>query len=407
MSEPLIPAINLDEYNYHLPNEKIADFPESKRNFSKLLFADVINKKIEYYKFNDIINLLPENTSLVINSTKVIAARIFMEKPTGGKAEILCTNPLEPSVDPQIVMQNKKNCVWDCIIGGKRIKEGMILINKDNDFTAKIIKRYDNKAIVKFEWDDNKTFGEILSEMGKIPLPPYIRRDTQDLDKERYQTIYAKAQGSVAAPTAGLHFTDNIIEDIKNNGININEVILHVGPGTFVPISEDVNNHHMHKERIFIDINTLTNIYKDIKSKKKIIATGTTSVRTLESLFWAGQKIYSFGRIELNNKFINQWDPYYSYEKKINAVESLETLIEYLDKNEIKLLSGETSLFIVPGYDFKIINGMITNFHLPKSTLILLVAAFTGKDLWRYIYSSAIENNFRFLSYGDSSLLLK
>jgi S-adenosylmethionine:tRNA ribosyltransferase-isomerase len=406
MNKFKIPSINLDEYNYNLPQDRIPKFPVKERSKSKLLYADINAEKISNHLFENISELIPDNSSIVINSTKVIAARLNLLKQTGGKAEILLINPIKPSIDPQIVMQTSNNIVWDCIIGGKRINEGSILKGTKHNFHAEILKRYENKAIVEFNWEDDKSFGEILEEMGKIPLPPYLKRDTEEEDKERYQTIYAKEQGSVAAPTAGLHFTDNTIELLKKRNISFHELILHVGPGTFVPIESDVQNHNMHNERIFVNIETIMAIYEDLKNKKRIIATGTTSVRTLESLFWAGQKIISFGDIEFNENFIRQWDPYYQYKNIAKPIESIEALINHLNKKNITVITGETSLFIVPGYEFKLVDGIITNFHLPKSTLILLVAAFTGKELWRKIYNYALDNDYRFLSYGDSSLLL-
>lgn len=402
-----IPSINLDEYDYILPQEKIPKFPAKLRNMSKLLYADINNQKISNHLFESISELIPDNSSIVINSTKVIAARLNMLKKTGGKAEILLINPIKPSIDPQLVMQATDTTIWECIVGGKRINVNSVLTNPKYSFSAHILQRYENKAIVEFKWEGNKSFGEILEDMGKIPLPPYLKRDSEEEDKKRYQTIYAKEQGSVAAPTAGLHFTNETISLLKKRNIHFHELILHVGPGTFVPIESDVQSHNMHNERIFVNIETILAIYKDLKNKKRIIATGTTSVRTLESLYWAGQKIISNGDIDFNKKFISQWDPYYQYKYIVQPDEAIEALLNYLNKKNIKVITGDTSLFIVPGYEFKLVDGIITNFHLPKSTLILLVAAFTGKELWRKIYNYALDNNFRFLSYGDSSLLLK
>jgi S-adenosylmethionine:tRNA ribosyltransferase-isomerase len=277
---------------------------------------------------------------------------------------------------------------------------------------AEIIEKEGNKVLVKFEWhNQDYSFAKILELAGKIPLPPYIRRNTEEVDTLRYQTVYAKFDGSIAAPTAGLHFTEEIFDEIKEKSIGIEKLILHVGPGTFLPIdSNKIEDHVMHKETIFVTRNSIKNILEAITKGKKIIATGTTSVRTLESLYWWGAKlILNQDLIYSQELIVLQYEPYqYSLQsQKINPQKSFSKILEWLELNDSEILIGKTQLFIVPGYDYKIVNGMITNFHLPKSTLILLVAAFLGKDLWKESYQTALENNYRFLSYGDATLLLR
>lgn len=401
-----IPEININDYYYHLPEELIAEFPEEKRGDSKLLLFDINNDSINHTTFFNIDEFIPNNSLIVFNSTKVISARLIMYKSTGGKVELLCISPIEPSLDPQITMQCKSKVIWEVIIGGRNVKENMILKSDKSKLCAKILKRYDNKAIVEFIWDYSNSFAEIIDEIGIIPLPPYIKRDSNETDKFRYQTVFAKYDGSVAAPTAGLHFTEEIINKIKRKKTEFREVILHVGPGTFVPIKSNIQNHEMHKERIFVTLDIIKKIISHIKAEKDIIATGTTSVRTLESLYWIGLKLNEFNSLNNEGLLVDQWDAYYNYKKKLNPLDSLTQLQKYMEENNAEILSGETRLFIIPGYKFKIVNGLITNYHLPKSTLILLVAAFAGRENWKKIYNAALSNDYKFLSYGDSSFLL-
>jgi S-adenosylmethionine:tRNA ribosyltransferase-isomerase len=401
--------INLEEYNFSLPQEKIALFPLSNRAESKLLLVNKKNQSISHHCFQEIPDLLPENSTIFLNNSKVIAARLLMKKSSGGLAEILCVEPINPSNDPQIAMSAKGKCTWKCIVGGKRINTGSIL-SEDTlfNFRATILEKEGQDAIVEFNWDNEKiTFSEVIDKLGKVPLPPYIKRDVEAEDKIRYQTVYAEYDGSVAAPTAGLHFTNEILNLIKEKGIGIYELTLHVGTGTFKPIgSNNILNHRMHSELIIVSKSLLANILKSINDSKYIVATGTTSLRTLETLYWVGAKLinkelnYSEGEFELG-----QWDAY-RMDKEIDVKDSIEMIINFLDKNNLSEIRGRTELFVIPGYNFKIVKGLITNYHLPKSTLILLVAAFLGKELWKKVYSKALNNNYRFLSYGDSSLLL-
>lgn len=421
-----IPKVNIDEYHYELPKDRIAEYPLEDRSASKLLYADVKTKKITHHKFYELAELLRSDTLLVMNTTKVIPARIFLKKPTGGIIELLLVEPanfnlneiavnkVSKNSDPQIALLSKGESCWLCIVGGKRVKEKMLLKeNYGDDFTitAEILSRRENEAIVKFRWlPDNITFSEMLLKTGKVPLPPYINRDVRLEDKKWYQTVYAKADGSVAAPTAGFHFTDEILNQLKNKNIITENIVLHVGPGTFTPIDvDDVFRHEMHSERISISLDSINNIIKYLRNNetKGLIAVGTTTLRTLESLYWIGCKIL-FNIYNENDIFtLNQWDSY-EIEAKYelpDSLESLKSIINFLTEKNQTEITAKTSLFIIPGYKFKIVNGLITNYHLPKSTLILLVAAFTGKELWREIYSSALNNNYRFLSYGDSSLI--
>ncbi len=407
MTKLNLPDIKLDDFDYDLPKERIALYPVDKRGNSKLILTDAGTKKISHHVFVEIPSLLPENSMLVMNETKVIAARLPMRKSTGGKAEILCVEPLRN--EPQNAMQEKKESVWKCIAGGKKIRPGNTLYYEDQSrisLKAEIINKDGTDAIVKFIWKPEElTFAGVLEIIGKTPLPPYIKREAEDSDKIRYQTVYANSEGSVAAPTAGLHFTDEILRELEMTGITQEKLTLHVGPGTFVPVEGNVRNHKMHSERIHISAETLKNIKLAVSERKKIICTGTTAVRTLESLYWFGAMI-----LENNTSFSNeilyleQWEPYKIREKLCSVPDALQAVIKH--SAEQGYFSANTSLFILPGYSFKLTSGLITNFHLPKSTLILLVSAFAGDRLWRETYRNALENDYRFLSYGDACLFL-
>lgn len=410
MENANIPNIDLADFDYELPSSRIAAYPASERSGAKLLFVDVGNRKIKNLQFSILPELIPENSLLVLNSTKVVPARLPMKKQSGGRAEILPVKPVSPSPDPQKAITSRGRCVWECLVGGKRIKSGAELAHEDSpeSLSAKILEKSGANAVVEFVWDDSKYFSEVLDELGKTPLPPYIKRDSEPGDKTRYQTIYAKIEGSVAAPTAGLHFTDKILSDIRKRAVDIAELTLHVGIGTFMPIKgENVAKHEMHSERIFVDLPTLKRTYLQILEEKPVIAVGTTSVRTLESIYWHGVKLYNEKKVAAGELNLEQWAPYKIYKNVLTPEESLEYIIDRLEAENSDGIGGETSLFIAPGCDFKIANGIVTNFHIPKSTLILLVAAFAGHDLWRESYENALAYNYRFLSYGDSSFYLK
>jgi len=406
------PKINLNDFFYELPKDRIAEYPLENREDSKLLFADATTSDIRHYNFFELPALLKFDSLILYNNTKVIAARLHFWKATGGKVEILLIEPLSPSTDPQIVMSSDKSCVWKCIIGGKRVHESAVfeLNHEGVSLTAEIMSRTTNEAEVLFSWNNKLSFAEVIGLFGKIPLPPYIKMETEEVDKDRYQTVYANLNGSVAAPTAGLHFTEGIIGNLKNNGIGFAGVTLHVGPGTFLPIENDnLAEHKMHEEQFFVTKETLSVLKRHIEGGNRIIATGTTTLRTIESLYWLGTKLIAGKNENEDEFFLDQFEPY-QLENTVSLPEpqaAISELIKYLESNRLDFVHCRTRLLVVPGYHFKIINGLITNYHIPKSTLILLVAAFIGQDLQKKVYSEALSSGYRFLSYGDTSLLFR
>ncbi|HRP02652.1 MAG TPA: S-adenosylmethionine:tRNA ribosyltransferase-isomerase [Candidatus Kapabacteria bacterium] len=399
--------IDLELYNYQLDIHRIAEYPKETRDGSRLLFVDKKNNYCKEYLFEESVNLIPENSLIIRNSTKVLPARIFMKKYTGGNIEVLLLKPLKPFTDYQVSLNSKTPVIWECIIGG-RIKNAKDLEIKHNDIIlyARIHEIENNIAKIQFEWNANHlSFSEVINSIGKMPLPPYIKRESNDFDKERYQTIYAATNGSVAAPTAGLHFTDALFNQYKAKQCIIEDIVLHVGMGTFVPISSnDIHLHKMHSEKVNINISTIKSLLLALKENRNIIAIGTTSVRTIESLAWWAYKFINSNDKSKFHLALDQYEPYDS-DEKFDIIHTLEQLIKYMQDNNISTLEGNTSLLISQGYKYKIINGIFTNFHLPKSTLLLLVSSFIGYDLWKTAYNYAITNSFRFLSYGDSSFL--
>ncbi|MDA3780135.1 MAG: S-adenosylmethionine:tRNA ribosyltransferase-isomerase [Bacteroidales bacterium] len=400
-------TIKIEDYNYNLPDNRIAKYPTNNRDQSKLLIYKKSN--ISDDSFTNILSYLPQKSTLVFNNTKVIQARLLFEKITGAKIEIFCLEPITPS-DYALAFQEKRKNIWKCIVGNsKKWKSGKLVksitINNQNiEISAKRIEKYDESQLIEFSWNDNNiSFGELLDAIGKTPIPPYLNRESEDIDTKRYQTVYSKHKGSVAAPTAGLHFTDKIINNLRNNDINIEEITLHVGAGTFKPVkSETIDQHEMHTEHFIITKNTIKSLIKNIDN---IISVGTTAVRTLESMHWIGVKIITNKNLATNEISISQWESY-QLNQEIGVKEALNAIIDYLEKNEFERLITSTQIMIYPGYKFKVISGMITNFHQPKSTLLLLIAAFIGED-WKKVYKHAMDNDFRFLSYGDSSILLR
>ena len=408
-----IPNIRITDFDYELPKEKIALYPLDKRENSKLLFADLPKKKINHYHFSEIADLLDKNTLLVLNDTKVISARVKLYKKSGGAVELLLINPISHSFDPQVALAAKVSSSWKCIVGGRNVNEGTVLKGYHEGYRieAEILRRESNEADVEFRWfPANFSFSQILTDYGTVPLPPYIKRSADENDKERYQTVYAGWDGSVAAPTAGLHFTPEILNDIEQKGISISRLTLHVGPGTFQPLStEKVSEHKMHEERFFISADELNKLIEAAETERKIIPAGTTSLRTLESLYWIGAKILAGKKVPFDGSCsFEQWEAY-KLAKQIDSLPSrLESLKAIADNLQIKGLahfSAVTKLLIAPSYQFKMTDGLITNYHIPQSTLILLVAAFAGDDYWKEIYKTALDSNYRFLSYGDSSFL--
>lgn len=382
--------INLADYSYELPESKIALHPPKERGTSKLLKYK--KGTIQHYNFGDISELLPKDATLVFNDTKVIPARIIMHRDTGARIEIFLLEPVAPSTAHEVVMACEEECTWKCMIGNaKKWKENSTLNHPSLPFTATRLGQNE----VRFQWE-GMTFSELLEEIGKIPLPPYIHREVDDEDKDRYQTVYSKTDGAVAAPTAGLHFTEKIIADLRKKGVRTEYLTLHVSAGTFQPIkTDDITKHPMHNEQVWIQKETIESLI----SSSQIIAVGTTSMRTLESLYWFGVRLEN----GMDDFYVKQDDPY-----TLDAIEvkqSLKNVLRHMETKNAAVLGGQTEIFLYPGYKFKICDGLITNYHMPNSTLILLIAAFIGED-WRKVYQEALDNDYRFLSYGDSSLLI-
>jgi S-adenosylmethionine:tRNA ribosyltransferase-isomerase len=398
--------IRISDYDYGLPNERIAGYALEQRDQSKLLVYR--NGLISDHHFVNIARHLPENSTVVLNDTRVIEARLLFQKSTGGIIEIFCLEPFNSSIETSLL--SHATTQWLCLIGGaSKWKAGQLLqkivmiADEAVTLTAKYISKLEDSFIIEFSWEPQQfPFAEILHAAGAIPLPPYIKRQAIAADKERYQTIFAREEGSVAAPTAALHFTENVFEDLKAKQIDVGFVTLHVGAGTFKPVkTETITEHQMHREPFTVSIDLL----KKLITSKQIIAVGTTSLRTLETLHWLGVK-QANGLVNGEWK-LNQWEAYELQERfgKISNVQSLQSLVDYLEENKQEELHCETSLLIVPGYQFNIPSALITNFHQPQSTLLLLIAAFIGED-WKKVYRHALDNDYRFLSYGDSSLLM-
>ena len=394
--------INLSDYTYSLPDERIAKYPLAKRDQSKLLHYH--NGSIEHKSFKDIEALIPDQSTLFFNNTKVIPARLIFYKSTGAQIEIFLLKPISPSPILSIVMEERKTVIWECMIGNvKKWKEDIPLVRqltigeKNITLSASIHDRESRQ--IQISWnDDSISFSEIVEASGKVPLPPYLNRQPEEDDKPRYQTVYSAHDGAVAAPTAGLHFTPEILKSLADRGIKESFLTLHVSAGTFQPIkTENILEHPMHSEQMVVDRQSIQSV---VEAEGKIIAIGTTSMRTLESLYWFGVRL-----LNGNEHFaIEKLEPYQS-PQNASCSEAFSAILKWMDKNELSQLIGTTEIFIFPGYQFRVCDGLITNFHQPGSTLILLVAAFIGED-WRKVYQEADVNNYRFLSYGDSSFLL-
>ena len=397
--------INIEEYDYHLEDDKIAKYPLSKRDESKLLIYENGNIKEDIFK--NISNQLITDSLIVANNTRVIMARLEFYKNTGARIEVFCLEPYNPS-DYNLSFESSNSCEWKCIIGNsKKWKTGFLEQDVNiNGLVVRLkiekIKSFTEYHIVKFNWDNlDITFGEILEVLGNIPIPPYLNREAVEDDLLTYQTVYSKHNGSVAAPTAGLHFTDDVFKSLKYKNITKHEITLHVGAGTFKPVkTESIGEHKMHTEHFIITKNTIPPLLKHLGN---IIAVGTTSVRTLESLYWIGVKIINNKIKDIDNVYLEQWEAY-SLNKDIDIKEALIAIHTFLIESNLEQINASTAILIAPGYNFKIVNQIITNFHQPKSTLLLLVSAFIGEG-WKDIYNYALDNNFRFLSYGDSCLL--
>ncbi len=391
--------LKLSDFTYELPGDRVAEFPLENRDRSRLLVYR--DEEISHRMFHQLPEILPDNCTLFFNNTRVMPARLIFHKATGARIEVFLLEPVAPSRDVASAMAVTGNCTWKCMIGNlKKWKDEDLILRiphekSELELTASLEDR--TQALVRFSWDTGRSFSGVVHDAGKLPLPPYIKREPEESDYERYQTVYARLDGAVAAPTAGLHFTDNVLGQLSNKGVKMNELTLHVGAGTFQPVkAENVSTHRMHAEEIVIKRENITALL-DAEMR---IAVGTTSMRTMESLFWYGVRLFHNGPAEF---IVGQNDPYEL--KAVSMEESLMAVVHEMDRQKTDYLTGRTEIFIFPGYTFRVCDGLITNFHLPGSTLILLVAAFTGED-WRKIYEEALSNDYRFLSYGDSSLLL-
>jgi S-adenosylmethionine:tRNA ribosyltransferase-isomerase len=394
-------AIAIEDYNYDLPDERIAKFPLDKRDESKLLVFD--GKEIKDRRFKEIGEILPPESLLVFNNTKVIPARLFFKRATGALIQAFLLHPTSHNGIITQVMEEDNTCQWECMIGNKKKWKGekltaMIHLNgKDITLLAEVINSEKNE--VRFYWDQKVSFAELVKAFGEIPLPPYLNRNTEEKDKETYQTVYSKSDGAVAAPTAGLHFTDVVLEDLKQKGFKQSFLTLHVGAGTFQPVKvENAMEHHMHSEQIVVSKSFIKDI---ILHDLKIIPVGTTSMRSLESLYWFGVML----SIKPNSQFkVEKLFPYEYDGREITRKEAFQNILTYLNEKDIETLIGSTEIFIFPGYKMRVCDGIITNFHQPKSTLLLLISALIGEK-WRDVYHHAMKNDYRFLSYGDSSFL--
>jgi len=399
--------IDINDYDYDLPPEYIAQYPVNERDKSQLLIYrddDIVKDT-----FRNIDEYLPPDSLLVFNNTRVIRARILFHKETGAVIEILCLEPLSPS-DYSLSFSSKESVEWKCIIGNlKKWKRGVLTVSFEYDskkyyLYAERLQPEDEAWRIRFSWNSPEiSFGEVIEATGHIPLPPYINREDETEDIERYQTVYSSIKGSVAAPTAGLHFTGNVFEKLKTRGIKSVELTLHVGAGTFQPVKvNNIFDHEMHCEHFFINTKTIEII---LENHGKIIAVGTTSVRTLESIYWLGVRLIQNPSDTFPDLSLGQWEAY-AMETGFSVKQSLGALLKFLNERNLSYLQASTSIMIVPGYEFRMTGGMVTNFHQPRSTLLLLISAWTGKR-WKEIYTFALKNKFRFLSYGDSSLLLR
>jgi len=396
--------IHISEYNYELPDERIAKFPLQERDHSKLLVYR--NGEVSEDHFFHLPDYLEPGALMVFNNTKVIQARMHFRKETGALIEVFLLEPAEPS-DYELMFQTRGRCAWYCMVGNlKKWKDGTLTL-QHGALTIKATRKgeHGTSHLVEFEWTGSMSFAEVIDAVGELPIPPYLNRETQESDKTTYQTVYSKIKGSVAAPTAGLHFTDRVLHDIDQRGIEREELTLHVGAGTFKPVkSEQIADHEMHTEFISVRRHTIERL---IAHGGKAIAVGTTSVRTLESLYYMGLKVLQNPDVSEEQLHVQQWEPYeaQSVASGVGSKESLQALLDWMDRQGLTVLHSSTQIIIAPGYDYKIVKVLVTNFHQPQSTLLLLVSAFVKGD-WRKIYDYALSHDFRFLSYGDSSVLV-
>ena len=397
------PTLSIDEFDYPLPDERIAKYPLSPRDSSKLLIYK--NGQIAESRFASIADYLPAQSLLMYNNTKVIQARLEFFKATGARIEVFCLEPVAPA-DYSQSLSATNECTWKCMVGNlKKWKDGelskaLTVTNQDCILKVRLCDTQENTHTIHFSWNNPHIhFADILENAGELPIPPYLHRKTETSDYKNYQTVYSKIKGSVAAPTAGLHFTPEVFEQVRAKGIDTDELTLHVGAGTFQPVkTQDVDKHLMHTEIISVNKKTIEHLQQKLGN---IIAVGTTSVRTLESLYYIGCQLAANN--EAHSLHIGQRTPY-THNYDLPTYDALQHIVNYMTENNLQTLRADTQIMIKPGYHFRIVDGMITNFHQPKSTLLLLVSAFTNGN-WKTIYDYAMNNDFRFLSYGDSSLL--
>lgn len=399
--------IHISDYNYDLPDERIAKHPLAEREQCKLLHYN--GTEVADRHFYDVPALLPAGATLIYNNTRVINARLRFAKTTGSVIEIFCLEPVAP-VDYELIFQTTYSCTWLCLVGNsKRWKQGSLeqLVTVDGkEITLRALRgnRRGNSFEISFEWDGGATFASVLDAIGEIPIPPYLNRGTEESDSSDYQTVYSHINGSVAAPTAGLHFTDALLAECDERGIKRRELTLHVGAGTFQPVkSENIGEHEMHHEFIAVKRALIEEL---IAIDGPVVAVGTTSVRTLESLYYVGQILEYNPDADGDDLTVKQWMPY-TTPCEISIRKALQNIVDYLDRTSSNVYMGSTQLMIAPGFEYRIVNGIITNFHQPQSTLLLLVAAFVGEDKWKELYDHALASGYRFLSYGDGCLFLK
>ncbi|HOY30836.1 MAG TPA: S-adenosylmethionine:tRNA ribosyltransferase-isomerase [Bacteroidales bacterium] len=401
-----ISALTISEYDYPLPNEKIARYPLPERDRSKLLVCR--NGCISDHFFYELPDFLMEGTLLVLNNTRVIHARLNFQRASGAKIEIFCLEPEFPEKDIQLAMQQTDSCVWKCLVGNAKKWKGEKLFlkmqgeNTEHNLTAELLGRSEDNFLIRFAWSPSvMSFSQIIETAGSVPLPPYIRRPAEQSDNERYQTVYAANDGSVAAPTAGLHFTPQVFEKLMKKNITLAHTTLHVGAGTFRPVqSDDIEKHIMHSEQVVIHKQLINDL---LAAKGLIIAVGTTTIRSVESLYYAGVALIKQGALP---DHISQWAPYDNQGAKYDRSLVLNELRRHMDEHHLEHISFSTNMIIIPGYQFKLTDGMVTNFHQPRSTLLLLVSAYLGKT-WKQVYEHALNNAYRFLSYGDACFFMK